>query len=132
VLFLKHQIEVQLQYQVNIQHVCILFFLLKFSFYFIFLNQLVSPHSSSIIIPPVLSTIPATIININPTLPGERHISFAVNKENDSNESNHTALLMNDDDGVIITDGNSTTGNIDRRSKIFKDSLLLFIIILIF
>ena len=56
-------------------------------------------------------------INMNPTLPNERHISFAVNKENDSNESNHTALMMNDDDSTIIIDGNSVSGNVDRRSR---------------
>jgi hypothetical protein len=56
---------------------------------------------------------------MNPTLPGERHISFAVNKENDSNESNHTALMMNDDDGIVIIDGNSVSGNPERRSRIF-------------
>lgn len=49
-------------------------------------------------------------------LTGERHISFAVNKENDSNESNHTALLLNDEDGVVVIDGNSVSGNYDRRS----------------
>jgi len=43
----------------------------------------------------------ATIINMN-----ERHISFALNRENDSNESHHTAIVMNDDDG----DENPTTG----------------------
>lgn len=56
---------------------------------------------------------------MNPTLPGERHISFAVNKENDSNESNHTALIMGEDDGVGIIEGNSTPINIERRSNIF-------------
>jgi hypothetical protein len=55
---------------------------------------------------------------MNPSLSGERHISFAVNKENDSNESNHTALIMNDDDGVVIIDGSSSSGNVERRSKI--------------
>jgi hypothetical protein len=55
---------------------------------------------------------------MNPTLAGERHISFAVNKENDSNESNHTALIMNDEDGVVVIDGNSSSGNADRRCKI--------------
>lgn len=75
-----------------------------------------SPQISSATIQPVLSTIPATVININPSLPGERHISFAVNKENDSNESNHTALVMNDDDGVIVIDGNSTPLINERRS----------------
>jgi hypothetical protein len=54
---------------------------------------------------------------MNPTLPGERHSSFAVNKENDSNESNHTALLMNDEDGVVVIDGNTPIGMNDRRSK---------------
>jgi hypothetical protein len=85
-------------------------------FFFVSSYQLVSPQASSTTIPPILSTIPATIININPTLPGERHISFAVNKENDSNESNHTAIMMNDDDGVIVIDGNSTSVGIERRS----------------
>ena len=64
---------------------------------------------------------------MNPTLPGERHISFAVNKENDSNESNHTAIMMNEDDGVVVTDGNSTSGTTERRSKAgseCKESLL--------
>ena len=64
----------------------------------------------------MMSTIPATIINMNPTLPGERHISFAVNKENDSAESHHTALIMNEDDGVIVIDGNSSSGMAERRS----------------
>lgn len=82
-----------------------------------FCFHIVSPQASSTISPPGLSTIPATIINMNPTLPGERHISFAVNKENDSNESGHTALVMNDDDSTIIVDGNSVTGNTDRRSR---------------
>jgi hypothetical protein len=59
---------------------------------------------------------------MNPTLPGERHSSFAVNKENDSNESNHTALLMNDEDGVVVIDGNTPIGMNDRRSKIFQES----------
>ncbi|UJR28934.1 hypothetical protein I4U23_010152 [Adineta vaga] len=77
-----------------------------------------SPQASSATIPPVLSTIPATVINMNPLLSGERHISFAVNKENDSNESNHTALLMNDDDGVVIIDGNSSSGNVERRTSV--------------
>ncbi len=43
-------------------------------------------------------------------LPNERHISFAINTENDSNGSNHTAILINDDEGVGIVDGNSTSG----------------------
>ena len=34
----------------------------------------------------------------------ERHISFAVKQENDSNESNHTAIIMNDNEGIV--DGN--------------------------
>ena len=38
-----------------------------------------------------------TIININSSI-NERHISFAKNTENDSNESNHTAIAMNDDE----------------------------------
>jgi hypothetical protein len=42
-----------------------------------------------------------------------------VNKENDSNESNPTALIMNDDDGIVIIDGNSVTGNTERRSRNF-------------
>ncbi len=83
------------------------------------MNKLVSAQASSTTAPPILSTIPATIINMNPTLPGERHISFAVNKENDSNESNPTALIMNDDDGIVIIDGNSVTGNTERRSRNF-------------
>ncbi len=66
---------------------------------------------------------------MNPTLPGERHISFAVNKENDSNESNHTALVMNDEDGVVVIDGNPPIGMNDRRSKIFQESFLVFIFI---
>ncbi|CAF3522158.1 unnamed protein product [Rotaria socialis] len=77
-----------------------------------------SPQASSVIAPSVLSTVPATIININPTLAGERHISFAVNKENDSNESNHTALVLNDDDGVVVIDGNSLSGANDRRMSV--------------
>ncbi len=89
------------------------------------MNLLVSPQASSTIIPPVLSTLPATIINMNPVLPGERHISFAVNKENDSNESNHTALIMSDEDGVVVIDGNSVTGNVERRSKIFNKIVFL-------
>ncbi|CAF3737280.1 unnamed protein product, partial [Adineta steineri] len=76
-----------------------------------------SPQASSVTIPPVLSTIPATVINMNPSLSSERHISFAVNKENDSNDSNHTAVMMNDEDGVIIIDGNSSSGNIERRTS---------------
>ena len=55
---------------------------------------------------------------MNPTLSSERHISFAVNKENNSNESNHTTLIMNDDDGFVVTDENSTPIINDRRSKI--------------
>jgi hypothetical protein len=66
---------------------------------------------------------------MNPTLPGERHISYAVNKENDSNESNHTALVMNDEDGVVVIDGNTPIGMNDRRSKIFQEILLFFIFI---
>lgn len=66
-------------------------------------------------LPANLSTIPATIINMNPTLPGERHISFAVNKENDSTES-HIILPMTDDDAIIVVDGNSTSGVVERRS----------------
>ncbi|CAF4172476.1 unnamed protein product [Rotaria sp. Silwood2] len=47
------------------------------------LQHVFSPQASSATAPSVLSTIPTTIINTNPPLPGERHISFAVNKEND-------------------------------------------------
>ncbi len=85
------------------------------------MNKLVSAQPSSTIVPPVLSTIPATIMNMNPTLRGERHISFVVNKENDFNESNHTALMMNDEDSIVINDGNSVTGNTERRSSIFVE-----------
>ncbi|CAF4414152.1 unnamed protein product [Rotaria socialis] len=56
--------------------------------------------------PQMLST---ATINMNP-LARERHISFAIPKEHDSNESNHTAILMNDDDsGVGAADGYSTS-----------------------
>ncbi len=48
----------------------------------------------------------ATIINMNPLVP-ERHISFAVNTENESNGSHHTTIVMNDDDNNA--DGNTTT-----------------------
>jgi hypothetical protein len=65
---------------------------LKSSFFFELF--LVSPQGLS-----------ATIINMN-SLINERHISFAINRENDSNESHHTAIVMNDDDG----DENPTTG----------------------
>jgi heme-binding NEAT domain protein len=42
----------------------------------------------------------ATVINMNPSA-NERHISFAVKKENDSNDSNHTAIVMNDNESTI-------------------------------
>ncbi|CAF1499533.1 unnamed protein product, partial [Adineta ricciae] len=77
-----------------------------------------SPQASSATIQPVMSTTPATVINMNPTLTNERHISFAVNKENDSNESNHTAILMTDEDGVVVVDGNSSSGNAERRTSV--------------
>jgi hypothetical protein len=51
----------------------------------------------------------ATIINMNPLLP-ERHISFAVNRENESNESHHTTIMMNDED-------NNPDGNIAVTGK---------------
>lgn len=88
------------------------------------MNELVSPQASSATAPSVLSTIPTTIININPALPDERHISLAVNEENDSNESHYTALMMNDEGGVVIIDANSTTGDADRQSGIFMKKFL--------
>ncbi len=48
----------------------------------------------------------AAIINMNP-LAAERHISFAANTEYDSNESNHTIVVINDDDAVGIINGNT-------------------------
>ncbi|CAF1571469.1 unnamed protein product, partial [Adineta steineri] len=75
-----------------------------------------SLKASSVTIPPVLSTIPATVINMNSSLSSERHIYFAVNKENDSNDINHTFVMMNDEDGVIIIDGNSSSSNVERRT----------------
>ncbi len=51
-------------------------------------------------------SVSATIINMNPLVP-ERHISFAVNTENESNGSHHTTIVMNDDDNNA--DGNTTT-----------------------
>ncbi|CAF1183497.1 unnamed protein product [Rotaria sordida] len=77
-----------------------------------------SPQTSSSTIPPVLNTIPATIINMNPTLSGERHIGFRVYKENNSNESNHTALMMNDDDGVILIDALLNTYRLSSTSSL--------------
>jgi len=50
----------------------------------------------------------ATMINMNP-LATERHISFAANAEYDSNESNHTIVVINDDDAVGITNANTTS-----------------------
>jgi hypothetical protein len=47
---------------------------------------------------------------MNPFL-NERHISFAKNRENDSNESHHTTIIMNDDDG------NRTTGLNERKNE---------------
>ncbi|CAF3808214.1 unnamed protein product [Rotaria magnacalcarata] len=56
--------------------------------------------------PQMLST---ATINMNP-LARERHISFAIPREHDSNESSHTAILMNDDDGGVgAADGYSTS-----------------------
>lgn len=51
----------------------------------------------------------ATTVNINP-LARERHISFAVPRENDSSGSNHTAIAMNGDDYLTVADGYSTSG----------------------
>ncbi|CAF1479795.1 unnamed protein product [Adineta steineri] len=76
-----------------------------------------SPQVSSVTIPPVLSTIPATVINMNPSLLSERHIYFAVNKKNNSNDINHTFVMMNDEDGVVIIDGNSSLGNVEQRTS---------------
>jgi hypothetical protein len=45
--------------------------------------------------------------NMNPLI-NERHISFVVNNENDSNESRHTTIVMNDEDG---REGNLPIGN---------------------
>jgi hypothetical protein len=51
----------------------------------------------------------AAMINMNP-LATERHISFAANTEYDSNESNHTIVVINDDDDAVgITNGNTTS-----------------------
>ncbi len=58
---------------------------------------------------------------MNP-LTNERHISFAINTENDSNESHHTAIVMNDDDG----DGNPTTG-FPRIRKPKNDLFLIYL-----
>ena len=43
-------------------------------------------------------------------LPNDRHISFVINNENDSIESAHTIVVVNDDDGTApatVTDNNS-------------------------
>lgn len=59
-------------------------------------------------------TLSATIINMNLSA-NERHISFAVNTEHDSNESNHTIVIINDDDdGIGIVNRNSTTSIYER------------------
>ncbi|CAF3964235.1 unnamed protein product, partial [Rotaria sp. Silwood2] len=58
------------------------------------------PHS-----PQMLST---TIINMNPST-YERHISFAIKRENDSYENHHTAVIMNDDDVIGVADGYSAS-----------------------
>lgn len=81
----------------------------------------VSAQASSNTTAPILSTVPATIITLNPILPNERHISFAVNKENDSAESQHMTLQMNDDEAIMIPDGNSTSGYSERRSMLLDD-----------
>ncbi|CAF0812442.1 unnamed protein product, partial [Didymodactylos carnosus] len=98
---------------------------MSIKYYDQFLNNfllLVSPQMSSApSTMPVPSATTATIINIGP-LPnvsstGERHISFAVSKENDSSESNHTAINMPEDD-VVIVDGNASSSMNDRRMSI--------------
>ncbi|CAF0857757.1 unnamed protein product [Adineta steineri] len=48
----------------------------------------------------------AAIVNMNPLVSMERHISFAVNTENDSMESNHTIIVVNDDDNLAVADIN--------------------------
>lgn len=48
-------------------------------------------------------------MNANP-LGHERHITFAVKQENDSNESNHTVVVMNEDDSGGAPDGCATSG----------------------
>ena len=49
---------------------------------------------------------------MNP-LVNERHISFAIDTENESNEYNHIAIAMNDEDGT--GDGYTTTGSYARN-----------------
>lgn len=44
----------------------------------------------------------------------ERHISFAIHNENDSNDSRHTTIVMNEDDGK---EGNIPTGERNKREK---------------
>ncbi len=51
---------------------------------------------------------------MNPLLP-ERHISFAVNRENESNESHHTTIMMNDED-------NNPDGNIAVTGCSYKQN----------
>jgi hypothetical protein len=51
---------------------------------------------------------------MNPLLP-ERHISFAVNKENESNESHHTAIVMNDEENNA--EGNPATTGCPSQQK---------------
>ena len=54
----------------------------------------------------------ATVINMNPSV-NERHISFAIKKENDLNENNHTTIAINDND--VTDDGSSTALGIYER-----------------
>ncbi|CAF3405487.1 unnamed protein product [Rotaria sp. Silwood1] len=63
--------------------------------------------------PQLLST---KIIHMNPSA-YERHISFAIKRENDSNESHHTTVIMNDDDSIGVMDGYSTSVSLAANKR---------------
>ncbi|CAF3810181.1 unnamed protein product, partial [Didymodactylos carnosus] len=95
--------------------------LLKILLYLFLVSPQMSAAPSTAPAPSSSTTTATTIINIGP-LPsiastGERHISFAVNKENDSNGSNHTAINMPEDDAVVV-DGNASSFMNERRMSV--------------
>ena len=62
---------------------------------------------------------------MNPLI-NERHISFALSREQESNESGHTAIMMTDDnDTGGNTDSNSTSGFRIIINTLQKDCLFL-------
>ncbi|CAF1372114.1 unnamed protein product [Adineta ricciae] len=78
-----------------------------------FISQVSNRSTSSILSndqQPISSQMLSASMGHTIPLPNDRHISFVINNENDSIESAHTIVVVNDDDGTVpptVTDGNS-------------------------